>query len=259
MKYVLVEKNDGVTTATLNRPERLNSMTHDLIDELLDVLEEAAEDEECRVVVLQGAGRAFCAGDDLKSMGEVPMRRWGGRTPTVMPQQRLIATLRELPRPVVARLHGHVLGMGLDTALACDIRIAADDTQLGDPRADRALYAATGMLYQLPRMVGYGRAMEMMLLAERIDGPEAQRRGLIYQSVPADELDDAVARVVAQLRGSATKSLAMQKMQLREQMDMSIEEAHRHSVWTRATYRIEDGVEGIEAFHERRDPKFTGR
>lgn len=259
MSNVIVDREDGVTTLTMNRPERLNSMTHELIDELLDALEAVTEDDDCRVVVLQGAGRAFCAGDDLKSMGEVPMDRWQGRTPVVMPQQRLIATLRSLHKPVVARLHGHVLGMGLDTALACDIRICTDDTQLGDPRADRALYAATGMLYQLPRIVGYGRALEMMLLAERIGGQEAHRRGLVYRSVPEDELDMAVETVVAQLRKSATKSLAMLKMQLREQQDLSFEEAHRHSIWTRATYKIEDGREGIEAFLEKRDFQFTGR
>jgi enoyl-CoA hydratase/carnithine racemase len=262
MAQVLAETDGVVRRIVLNHPERLNSLSHEMVDGLLDELDAAAADEDCRVVVLSGTGRAFCAGDDLKGMGRWPSKRWKGRKMgggLPVPQQLLIKTLRELPKPVVARLHGHVLGMGLDTALACDIRICTENTQLGDPRADRALYAATGMLYQLPRIVGYGRALEMMLLAERISGIEAQQRGLVYRAVPEDQLDAVVDEVVAQLSRSATKSLAVIKQQLREQLDLDYAQAIVHSNAVRSTVAIEDGPEGILAFNEKRDPQFTGR
>jgi 2-(1,2-epoxy-1,2-dihydrophenyl)acetyl-CoA isomerase len=259
MPQLICEQRGPVTTLTLNRPERLNALSHQLIDELLDLLEDAAEDETCRVLVLQGSGRAFCAGDDLKGMGDAETRRWRGRTRSILPQQMLIDRLRSLPKPIVARLHGAVLGMGLDMALACDIRICADDATLGDPRAERALYAATGINYQLPRFVGYGRAMEMMLLAERVEGREAVRLGLVYRVVPVNELDAAVATIVDQLARAATKSLAVIKQQLREQLDMSYADAARHSIWMRATHTIEDTAEARLSFLEKRPPDFTGR
>lgn len=261
MSQILAETDGVVRRIVLNHPEHLNALNHGMVDELLDALEAAADDDDCRVVVLSGAGRSFCTGDDLKGMGEWPGKRWEGHKlgGLPVPQQLLIQTLRELPRPVVAQIHGHALGMGLDMALACDIRICTESTQLGDPRADRALYAATGMLYQLPRAVGYGRAMEMMLLAQRISGVEAQQRGLVYRAVPEDQLEAAVGEVVDQLSRAATKSLMVIKRQLREQQDLAFPQAIMHSNHVRSTIAIEDGPEGSLAFREKREPRFTGR
>ena len=144
-------------------------------------------------------------------------------------------------------------------ALAADIRICAEDAQLGDPRSERAIYAATGVTNTLPRIVGYGRAIEMMLLAQRIDGREAQRIGAAYRAVPEEELASTTEDIVQTLARSATKSIAVIKAQLAAQMDLTYEAARAHSIWVRNTYTIEDSREGVSAFLEKRTAHFTGR
>lgn len=261
MAEIIVNKDGPVLRLRLNRPERRNAFTHLMIDQLLDALDAAAADENCRVVVLSGEGTGFSAGDDLHGMGEAKGHRWKGRkaASSVLPQQALIKTLRTLPKPVVASVHGYALGIGLDVALACDIRICTESAELGDPRAERALYAATGITYQLPRVVGYGRALAMMLLVERISGKEAERIGLVYRAVPEKELGGFVEQIVQKVARAATKSLAVIKEQMRAQLDMSYELATYHSISVRNSYTLEDQEEGVRAFLEKRPPRFTGR
>jgi enoyl-CoA hydratase/carnithine racemase len=261
MSELIVNRDGPVLRLNLNRPERRNALNHALIDALLDALEPAATDDTCRVVVLRGEGNGFCAGDDLHGMGEATGKRWKGRkaAQAVLPQQALIKTLRTLPKPVVVSIHGYALGIGLDVALAGDIRICTETAELGDPRVERALYAATGITYQLPRVVGYGRAISMMLLGERVDGKEAERIGLVYKAVPEKDLEKTVEGVVKRLARAATKSVAVIKEQLRAQIDMTYENAMYHAVSVRSSYTLEDMEEGVRAFLEKREARFKGR
>lgn len=261
MPEVIARRDGPVLRVSLNRPERRNALNYGVIDQLLDILEPVADDDDCRIVVISGEGSGFCAGDDMGGMGQPTGARWKGRkaAAAVLPQQTLIKTLRTLPKPVVACIHGYALGMGLDMALACDLRVCTETTQLGDPRAERALYAATGITYQLPRVVGYGRALAMMLMAERISGREAERIGLVYKAVPENELTATVEGIVGRLAKAATKSIAVIKEQMMAQLDLPYELAARHSVAVRSSYTLEDTQEGITAFFEKRDPHFTGQ
>jgi enoyl-CoA hydratase/carnithine racemase len=261
MPEVIINRDGPVLRISLNRPERRNALNYAVIDRLLDILEPVVDDNECRVVVISGEGTGFCAGDDMGGMGQPTSPRWKGRKAgaAVLPQQSLIRTLRTLPKPVVASIHGYALGMGLDMALACDLRVCTETAQLGDPRVDRALYAATGITYQLPRVIGYGRALAMMFMAERISGKEAERIGLVYRAVPESELTATVEGIVKRLAKAATKSIAVIKEQMVEQLDLSYQLAARHSVAVRSSYTLEDTQEGITAFFEKREPHFTGQ
>ena len=261
MPEVIVNRDGPVLRISLNRPERRNALNYTIIDQLLDILEPVAYDDECRVVVISGEGTGFCAGDDMGGMGQPTSPRWKGRKAgaAVLPQQSLIRTLRTLPKPVVVSIHGYALGMGLDMALACDLRVCTETTELGDPRVERALYAATGITYQLPRVIGYGRALAMMFLAERISGREAERIGLVYKAVPESELTTTVEGIVERLAKAATKSIAVIKEQMAAQLDLPYDLAARHSVAVRSSYTLEDTQEGITAFFEKRSPHFTGQ
>ena len=199
--------------------------------------------------------------DDMGGMGQPTSPRWKGRKAgaAVLPQQALIRTLRTLPKPVIVSSHGYALGMGLDMALAGDIRVCTETAELSDPRTERALYAATGITYQLPRVIGYGRALTMMLLAERISGREAERIGLVYKAVPENKLTATVEGITNKLSTAATKSIAVIKEQMATQMDLAYDIAARHSISVRNSYSLEDTQEGITAFFEKRPPRFTGQ
>jgi enoyl-CoA hydratase/carnithine racemase len=261
MPEVIINRDGPVLRISLNRPERRNALNYAVIDQLLDILEPVVDDDECRAVVISGEGTGFCAGDDMGGMGQPTSPRWKGRraSAAVLPQQSLIRTLRTLPKPVVASIHGYALGMGLDMALACDLRVCTETAQLGDPRVDRALYAATGITYQLPRVIGYGRALAMMFMAERMSGKEAERIGLVYKAVPESELTATVEGILERLAKAATKSIAVIKEQMVEQLDLPYKLAARHSVAVRSSYTLEDTQEGITAFFEKRPPHFTGQ
>ncbi|MDP2919266.1 MAG: enoyl-CoA hydratase-related protein [Dehalococcoidia bacterium] len=261
MPELIVKRDGPILRISLNRPERRNALNYRVIDGMLDALEAVAEDDGCRVVVLSGEGAGFCAGDDLHGMGQTSNPRWKGLKAgsAVLPQQALIKTLRTLPKPAVAAIHGFALGIGLDVALACDIRICTETAELGDPRAERALYAATGITYQLPRVVGYGRAVGMMFLAQRLSGKEAEQIGLVYKAVPEKEFGTVVESIVQKLAKAATKSIAVIKEQLVAQQDLTYDMAARHSVSVRNIYNLEDQPEGVNAFLQKRPPSFVGR
>lgn len=261
MSDIIFHREGPVVRISLNRPERRNALNYAVIDQLLDVLEPLTDDDDCRVVVINGEGSGFCSGDDMGGMGQPSDDRWRGKkaSAAVLPQQTLIRTLRTLPKPVVVSIHGYALGMGLDMALACDLRVCTETAELGDPRTDRALYAATGITYQLPRIVGYGRALAMMLMAERISGKEAERIGLVYKAVPETELSVTVEGIIERLSKAATKSISVIKEQMMAQLDLPYDLAAGYSIAVRNSYTLEDTQEGITAFFEKRAPRFTGQ
>jgi 2-(1,2-epoxy-1,2-dihydrophenyl)acetyl-CoA isomerase len=255
---ILFEQRDGVATVTLNRPEKLNALTNVMLEGILDAASTAAFDERIRVLVIRGAGRGFCAGDDLADMGDFPRPIPPGSEPVTEYQHKLVKTLRALLKPVVTSVHGVCLGMGLDIAMSCDLRIAAQGTRLGEPRMLRGLHVTTGSTYLLPRVVGLSRAMEMLITGRFVEADEALRIGLVHRVVPAEELEAATAELAGELARGPTKAYGLLKRQVYAEYDMQIDEALRDMIFHLAE-NIEDGDEGVKAFLEKREPRYTGR
>lgn len=261
---LVVERSGGALRIRLNRPDQDNRLTYAMMGTLRALIDQASVDWDVRVIALEGAGTSFCGGDDPDDRGEWPeelahRRPAGDHGAPPLPQQAMLRSLRATPKPTVAILQGEVLGLGLDLAALCDFRLVADDAAIRDSRVEQARHAATGISYVLPRLIGLSQAMRLLLLGEQIDGREAQRIGLAFRSVPAAELAAAGEALVEKLAAMATRSYGIFKQQVIDELDIPYETVLMHSLAIRQTNVIEDRVEGLTAFREKRTPHFTGR
>lgn len=187
------DRPDGLTTLTLNRPDKLNALSPGSFEALRKHLDDIAVDTSVGCVVLQGAGRSFCAGHDLGSIST------GERAPSKHFESETVEALERLPQPTIGRLHGHCFTGGLELALGCDFLICADSTKLGDTHGQWGLAPVWGMSVRLPERVGLSKAKELMFTSRRISGVEAAAIGLVDYSVPDDQLDakvDALAKEI---------------------------------------------------------------
>jgi 2-(1,2-epoxy-1,2-dihydrophenyl)acetyl-CoA isomerase len=261
-EHLLYEAADGVATITLNRPAQLNALNVRLGVELLDALRRCEADAAVRCVVLTGAGRAFCAGDDLKSGTAFSERAAGqdvaqryvageGRWP------QIVLLIRALPKPVVAMINGYAFGAGFNLALACDFRIAAASAGLATPFVRRGMATGTNLLQQF---VGVGVAARMVLTGEAVGAAEAERLGLVTRVVPDEELAPATHALARELARSATAALGLTKAALYRGWPEPPERAYELQGY--AVYlsgQTEDRAEGQRAFIEKRTPNFHGR
>ena len=231
-----------------------------VLEGLRDAVNTAADDEDTRALVLD----CRCGGDDWANMGEWPARLShrrpeGSHGPGPLPEQDAIKALRAFMKPTLALMHGEVLGLALDLACACDIRLASATARIGDPRIRQGRAAATGIAYLLPKLIGQSQAMRILLLGEILDAPEAKRIHLVHEVVD-DEAFDARARELANdIAKLPTRAWEVHKLQVLPQLDLPFDAAMVHSLGIRQTHVIEDRLEGMEAWRERRPPEFKGR
>ena len=258
-----VEQADGVTRLTLNRPDRLNALNLVMGQELLAALEEADLDDSVRVIVLTGAGRAFCAGDDLRGMVEpgepYPTRpdpidqyvRGDGRWPAI------VIRMRSMGKPVLAAINGHAHGAGFNLALACDLRIMAEDATLAVPFVRRGLATGTSLLQQF---VGIGKALEWALLAPQLSAREAERWGLVNRVVSTADLAAATEELARELAEGPTRIYGYTKAAVYRGWEESDPEgAYEHQALALHLARqTDDFKEGRRAFLDKRPPKFSG-
>lgn len=259
MTLIDVEDDAGIRTITLNRPASLNAINYDLLDELDAVIERTRRDAAVRVVVLRGAGRAFCAGDDLKGMGtaRTPLPEDDPNLRAELGYPRFILSLRRLPKPVIAQVHGYAMGAGCDLALACDLVYAAESTRFGLVFAQRGMVSGTTLL---PTMIGYQRACELLFTGRDFDATEAHGLGLVNEVLPADHLAEGVTAHARRLAEAPTMAIGLIKRAINQSMGASLDtavEIQRHAV--AASYRTHDYAEGRRAFTEHRPPRYEGR
>ena len=238
-----VERDEArrIATITLDVPGKLNRVPLPARAQLAAVFDELAADDAVRVVVVTGAGGAFTAGGDIAAFLE--------------------ASPEELcPRPVVARIEGYCLGVGLELALACDFRVCADDAQLGLPEVGLGMIPGSGGTQRLARLVGLGRAKDVVMRRKRISAADALAWGLVSEVVPAAELDTAVDRVLADLAELSPLALAMAKRVLNHVYDGPLQVGLELEGLAYGLLRsTHDFREGVEAFGEKRKPNFEGR
>ncbi|GIX49516.1 MAG: enoyl-CoA hydratase [Candidatus Tectimicrobiota bacterium] len=260
---VLYDKRDSIATLTLNRPETLNAMNEAMMAAFERHLMAIEADPEVRAVVITGAGRAFSSGGDQKrarSEGEEKFFDGDLGGSLLERLNRCVVRLQRLPKPVIASVGGAAVGAGCNLALAADLRIAADTARFGEVFARVGLIPDGGGTYFLPRLVGVGKAMELILLAEIIDAQEALRIGLVNWVVPADRLPAETAQLATRLAQGPTLAYGLAKAALYQGLNLPLESALDLEVRYQAlAARSQDRAEGVAAFREKRPPRFIGR
>ncbi len=261
-EQIAVARDGGVTTITLNRPEKLNALTAVMSHELIEAFTEAREDPGVRALVVTGAGRGFCAGQDLTEFEQAfrAGERPDLRDHLVRTYHRLIPLVVETPKPVIAAVNGVAAGAGVSLAVACDVRIASDEARFTQAFVKIGLVPDSGGTWLLPRVVGYAKALELSMTGEVIDAATAGRIGLVNQVVPGAAFQEAVAAYAARLAAMPTAAIAETKRLLREALGVELEEALRREAEAQARMgQTDDHLEGVMAFAEKREPKFRGR
>ncbi|MGK2966370.1 MAG: enoyl-CoA hydratase/isomerase family protein [Tepidiformaceae bacterium] len=256
------EVKDGVATLTLNRPEKLNAITWAMVEGIRNAVDEWGHDDDVRVIVITGAGRAFSAGDDIVGgLGEPAPRGWlPGMNTDLGAHHRLVKTLLSAPKPVVAALNGRCHGAGWVTALSCDFRVARSDVLIGDIRAEKAIYAGQSVPLLLPRLIGQSRAMDMLVTGRVIDAAEAERFGIVVRVWEPDAWERELGEFVSGLATGPTRTYAAWKLSVNRSVLAELDGYSAYERWLNSILRgSEDTQEGIQAFREKRPPKFTGR
>ena len=258
-RSTLREVQAGVMTITLNRPDVLNSCTREMVAELRDAFGAAAADGSVRAVLLTGAGRAFCAGQDLAEAMPAPPTPAPDIADLVEGYNGLIRAMRALEKPVVAAVNGVAAGAGANIALACDIVLAADSASFIQAFAKIGLIPDNGGTFFLPRLVGMARATSLAMLAEKVPAAQAVEWGMIYRAVPAAALLDEARTLAAQLATQPTRGLGLIKRALNASLtnDLSAQLDVERDL-QREAGRSADYVEGVRAFQEKRAPRFVG-
>ncbi len=252
---VLLERRGGVALLTLNRPAQYNALSEQMLAALQGALETLAADEDSRVVVLGGAGKAFCAGHDLKQMKANPSLAYYKRL--FDDCSRLMMRIQSLPQPVIARVHGVATAAGCQLVAMCDLAIAADDARFAVSGVNVGLFCATPSV-ALTRNLGRKPAFEMLVTGEFIDAASAVQRGLINRCVAADRLDQEIEKLAAAIVAKPRSVIANGKALFYRQLELGIEAAYQVAGQSMACNMMDDVVqEGVAAFIEKRVPSWA--
>lgn len=256
-KILLRQDELGITTLTLNRPKQYNALSEELLAALQSELEAIAGDASVRVVVIAGAGPAFCAGHDLKQMRATPTKAYYDRL--FAQCSRMMMTLMTIPQPVIARVHGIATAAGCQLVAQCDLAVASDNARFAVSGINVGLFCSTPSV-PLARNLSRKQAMEMLLTGDFIDAATARERGLINAVATPEQLDAAVKDLAYRIKAKSSVAVATGKKMFYKQIEMGMEGAYAYAAEAMACNMMaEDAGEGIDAFIGKRTPEWKGR
>jgi enoyl-CoA hydratase/carnithine racemase len=257
-KTILYEAKEGVAKITLNRPEVLNAINAQLTADLFAALKNAEDDSNVKVVVITGAGRAFCAGADIKGFLAYP-------TPASMHHQierreREFRLDETYTKPVIAMVHGYCLGGGFEIAQQCDLIVASEDAKFGQPEINVVGIPGLGGTQRLPRLIGPKKALELIMTGDMIDAKEAERLGIVNKVVPKEKLEEATNELAQKLAGKSPLFLRFAKSAVYRGLELPLKDGLAWETMIFATcFTTEDQKEASKAFVEKRKPAFKGK
>ena len=253
---ILIERAEGVVTLTLNRPERKNAVTGDMWGRLMDTFSEVARNAADRVLVVTGAGGAFCSGADLSGVGDIA----AGGLERMRGVGAAAQALHDLPKPTIAKVSGIAVGAGANLALGCDLIVASDEARFSEIFSARGLSLDFGGSWLLPRLVGLHRAKELAFFADILSAKEAEDLGLVNRVVPAADLDGFVDEWARRLAAGPPIALSMTKRMLNNSFSSTLAESLETEALSQViNFKTEDLGEAMRAFAEKRPPNFKGR
>lgn len=257
---IILSKEEGIATLTFNRPDRLNALTPRMLWlELPSAIEDMALDDDVRVVIVTGAGKGFCSGADIRGIAEGSGVEYKSPEPKA-PRYGLIHRFRNLPKPTIAAINGVAAGAGFSWALLCDIRIASENARFSMAFVRRGLIPDAGGTFLLPRLVGTGKALELIYTGDIIDVSEAERIGLVNRVVPADDLMPVTRELAARIAKGPPLALASAKRVVYQWLEKDLMEQLEYEAYQQTLLRqTEDFQEGVKAFVEKREAIFRGK
>lgn len=256
-KNLLLDIQNGIATITLNRPDVFNAFNDEMSYELQDALKKVEKDANARVVILTGAGKAFCSGQDLKAAAAA-----GNRSFMDSLHKRynpIIRAMRNMPKPILCKLNGVAAGAGCSLALACDMIIASENASLIEVFINVGLVLDSGSSYFLPRLVGSNKAFEWATMGTKVSATEAAHYGVVNKVVKAEELDETVNQIALYYASAPTKAIGLMKKMLNKSFHSDLETMLEYEAYCQEIAgNSADNKEGVQAFLEKRKPNFTG-